>query len=331
MLKIDLENHFYDVSTIEALAQRENTPFYDREADIIQWTEDIRMPQGELLKRLLDTGEGRIKIMDAEGIDRAVLSSSPGPEQLDTDISIRVCRASNDALAAVIKKYPGRFYGSAVLPVKDVDAACAELERCVKEYGFVSWHTHSNYGSETPDQEKFRPIFKKAAELGVYVYLHPQLPESQRMEGYGFTFAGPGLGFTVDTITSVMRLIVSGIFDEIPDLKVVLGHLGEGLPFLLDRIDNRIAFLPNPQIKCQHDVSYYFKSNIWVTTSGNMSPEAFACAKNVLGMDHILFGSDYPYECAHDMVEFLKTIPLNVKENEQLYCSNAVNILNIPE
>lgn len=331
MLKIDLENHFYDISTIEALEKRTSVPFYDKENDVIQWTEGVRMPQGELLKKLLDVGDKRVKLMDDEGIDRAVLSCSPGPEQLDTEVSIEVCKATNDALSQVIKKYPGRFYGSAILPVKDVEAACTELERCVKNYGFVSWHTHSNYGSETPDQEKFRPIFKKAAELGIYVYLHPQLPENERMDGFGFTFAGPGLGFTVDTVTTIMRMIVSGIFDEIPNLKVVLGHLGEGIPFLLDRIDNRIAFLPNPQIKCRHDVSYYFKHNIWVTTSGNMSEDAFVCAKNVLGMDHILFGSDYPYECAHDMVEFLKAIPLNVKENEQLYCRNATNILNIPQ
>ena len=178
--------------------------------------------------------------------------------------------------------------------------------------------------------EKYWPIFRKVAQLGVYVYLHPQLPDSSRMDGFGFTFAGPGLGFTMDTITTIMRMIVSGIFDSIPDLKVVLGHLGEGLPFLLKRIDNRIKFLPNPNIKCQHDVSYYFKHNIWVTTSGNMSKEAFECAKNVLGIDRILFGSDYPYESAHDMVEFLKMLPLNVKENESLYCQNAFTALNIP-
>lgn len=330
MLKIDLENHFYDGSVIRALELRKKPPFYDRESDQIQWTDSVRMPQGILLERLLDVGENRIKLMDAEGIDKAVLSCSPGPEQLDIEESISVCKNTNDALAAVIKKYPDRFYGSAILPVHDVDAACKELERCVKELGFVAWHTHSNYGMDAPDQETYRPIFKKAADLGIYVYLHPQLPEGGRMEDFGFTFAGPGLGFTVDTVTTIMRMIVSGLFDEIPGLKVVLGHLGEGLPFLLDRIDNRISFLPNPNIKCRHDVSYYFKNNIWVTTSGNMSPEAFACAKKVLGMDHILFGSDYPYENVHDMMEFLKGIPLNVRENEQLYYDNANNILNIP-
>lgn len=330
MIKIDLENHFYDESVIRALELRKQPPFYDKATDLIHWNDSVKMPQGELLKKLLEVGAQRIKLMDDEGIDKAVLSSSPGPEQLDEATGIGVCKATNNALAKTIAAYPGRFYGSAILPVKNVEAACKELERCVKELGFVAWHTHSNYGDETPDQEKFWPIFKKAADLGVYVYLHPQLPESERMNDFGFTFAGPGLGFTVDTVTTIMRMIVSGLFDQIPEIKVVLGHLGEGIPFLLERIDNRIAFLPNPQIKCKHDVSYYFRNNIWVTTSGNMSPEAFACTKRVLGMDHILFGSDYPYECAHDMVEFLKDIPLNVKENEQLYFKNAVQTLNIP-
>lgn len=120
----------------------------------------------------------------------------------------------------------------------------------MKEYGFVSWHTHSNYGNTAPDDPRYLPLFRKAAELGVYVYLHPQLPEGSRYAGYGFTFAGPGLGFTVDTVTTLLRMVVSGLFDEIPSLRLVLGHLGEGLPFLLDRIENRIKFLPNPAIRC---------------------------------------------------------------------------------
>lgn len=148
------------------------------------------------------------------------------------------------------RAHPGRLFGSAILPVKDVAAAERELERCVKEYGFVSWHTHSNYGNTAPDDPRYLPLFRNAAELGVYVYLHPQLPEGSRYAGYGFTFAGPGLGFTVDTVTTLLRMVVSGLFDEIPSLRLVLGHLGEGLPFLLDRIENRIKFLPNPAIRC---------------------------------------------------------------------------------
>ena len=331
MLKIDLENHFYDQSLIEAFSKRTKTPRYDENADLIFWNDAIRMPQGELLKTLLDIGEKRISIMDREGIDVAVLSSAGGPELLETEDSIEVCRKTNDTLAELTKKYPGRFLGSAVIPVKDTQAAAAELERCVKELGFVCWHTHSNYGEMTPDDERFRPLFKKAADLGVYVYLHPHLPVSDRMEGFGFTFAGPGLGFTVDTVTTIMRMIVSGLFDEIPGLKMVLGHLGEGIPFLLDRIDNRISFLPNAAIKCKHTVRYYFEHNIWVTTSGNMSASAFECTKKELGMDHILFGSDFPFEDVHEMVSFLKALPLDEEEQRMLYYENAISSLGIAD
>lgn len=212
-----------------------------------------------------------------------------------------------------------------------MDAALEELERCVKEYGFVSWHTHSNYGDTSADDPRYRPLFHKAAELGVYVYLHPQLPKGQRYEGFGFTFAGPGLGFTVDTVTTLLRMVVSGLFDEVPQLKLVLGHLGEGLPFLMERIENRIKFLPNPALQCKQDLRYYFRNNIWVTTSGNMSKEAFQCTKDVLGMDRILFASDYPYESVEDMMTFLGQLPLSQEETEQLYFHNAQQALGIPQ
>lgn len=329
MKRIDLENHFYDQSLIDTLASRTQPPRYDAERDTIHWTDNITMPQGILLKKLLDVGEKRLELMDQQGISQAVLSCSPGAEQLPPADSIAACQATNAALYELTRRYPDRYLGSAILPVGDIDAALKELERCVKEYGFVSWHTHSNYGDTSPDDPRYRPLFRKAAELGIYVYLHPQLPEDKRYEGFGFTFAGPGLGFTVDTVTTLLRMVVSGLFDEVPQLKLVLGHLGEGLPFLMERIENRIKFLPNPALQCQHDLGYYFHNNIWVTTSGNMSKEAFQCTKDVLGLDRILFASDYPYESMEDMMAFLSQLPLSQEEAELLYFRNAETALGI--
>ena len=254
MRRIDLENHFYDQSLIDALAARACPPRYDSKTDVIHWTDNIAMPQGPLLKKLLDVGEARLSLMDRQGITQAVISCSPGAEQLPVSDSIAACQATNAALYELTRRYPDRYLGSAILPVGDIDASLAELERCVTEYGFVSWHTHSNYGNSAPDEARYRPLFRKAADLGIYVYLHPQLPEGKRYEGYGFTFAGPGLGFTVDTVTTLLRMVVSGLFDEIPHLKLVLGHLGEGLPFLMERIENRIKFLPNPALQCHQDL-----------------------------------------------------------------------------
>ncbi|MEZ0116715.1 UNVERIFIED_ORG: putative TIM-barrel fold metal-dependent hydrolase [Heyndrickxia coagulans] len=326
---IDFENHFYDQSLLEAFAKRNKPPLYNKEQNIITWADGIDMPQDAILPKLLDVAEERSQYMKAHGIDMAVLSSSSGPELLDVRESIEVCRKTNDMLANVMAKYPGQYLGSAILPVKDPQAACEELKRCVTQYGFVAWHTHSNYGETAPDDVSYRPIFKQAAQLGVYVYLHPALPAWQRTGGYGFTVAGPALGFTLDTIATITRMMVSGLFDEIPELKVVLGHLGEAIPFLLKRMDNRLSFLPNPLIQCKKDPSYYFQHNIMVTTSGNLCKEAFTCTKNVLGMDHILFGSDYPFESIPETMEFLSKLQLNPVEKEKLFYKNAQEQLGI--
>ena len=325
MKLIDFENHFYDQCLIDALEVRTEPPYYRKDTDLITWSKMIEMPQGQLLKNLLDVGEGRIALMDKLGIDCAVLSCSPGAEQLDVEASIEVCRRTNDALYEVTQRFPGRYLGTAILPVKNVEVAVAEMERCVKELGFVGWHTHSNYGETSPDDSRYLPLFKKAEELGIYVYLHPQLAHEShsRLEDMGFPVVGPGMGFTVDTVTTLTRMIISGLLDEVPKLKLLLGHLGEALPFQLDRIDNRLVFLPNPKAKNKHSFRYYFNNNIYVTTSGNMSPEAFECTRKVLGMDRILFGSDYAFENAAEMVEFIKELPLGETEREMLYCKNA--------
>ena len=168
MEKIDLENHFYDESLIDALKTRNEPPLCSKDNKLIRWTKTIEMPQDNLLPALLESLDESKEKMDKFGITTMVLSSAAGHELLDVKSSIAVCHKTNRLLYEITKKFPGYYLGSAVLPVKDVEAACEELERCVKEYGFVSWHTHSNYGDTFPNDERYRPIFKKAAELGVY-------------------------------------------------------------------------------------------------------------------------------------------------------------------
>jgi predicted TIM-barrel fold metal-dependent hydrolase len=265
--------------------------------------------------------------MDRTGITTAVISPSQGLEELDPSESVTLTRKNNDTTYALTQKYPGRYLGSAALPVKDVAASCKELRRCVNELGFVCWHTHSNYTDESVEQEKFVPIFETAAELGVYIYLHPTLPVHKDIIEYGFTFAGPAAGFTVDAYLTVMKLIVNGIFDRVPETKIVLGHLGEAIPFLLDRIDNRLHFLPNDKIKNQKKPGAYFRDNIKVTTSGNMSPAAFRCAKDVLGIENITFGSDYPYENIDEMTNYVKALDLTEDERALLFYKNAEQLM----
>jgi len=323
MKYIDLENHFYDKCLIEAFEKRSEPPFYRSDTTIFAQTRDIQIPFGRLLEILLEVGEKRISLMDRLGISTAVLSSSPGAEELDAQESVRTCRGINDTLYALTKEYPGRYLGSAILPVMDVPAACDELERCVKELGFISWQTHSNYGDSAPDDEVYLPLFKKAAELGVYVFIHPHLPRDERIKNLGFTVSGPVLGYTIDTAVTLVKMIVNGVFDIVPETKVVLGHLGEGLPFLLDRMDNRIKMLPNPLAKNEHGFKHYFRNNIWVATSGNMSKAAFDCTVSMLGIDRVVFGSDYPYEQLDEMVSFVADLPIEEADREKVCFKNA--------
>jgi len=327
MYTIDFENHFYDKSIIQALANRKQVPSYDSTENVIYWNENIQMPQGNLLETLLDISDKRIQVMDENGIDKIVLSTSSGIEQIHTEESIEWCKQTNNTIAALTKKYPGRFLGSMVLPEQYIDEALAEMQRCVNELGFVAWHTHSNYGDTYPDESKYRPLFKKAEELGIYVYLHPALPSSNRFNDYGFAFAGPALGFTVDAMTTLLRLLLSGLFDDCPNLKMVVGHFGEALPFLLERIENRLNFIPNTTIKMKKSISTYFKQNIWVTTSGNLSKSAYECTKEVLGVDKILFASDYPFESLPETMTFWKNMKLPEEELAKIFYKNAQALL----
>jgi len=215
------------------------------------------------------------------------------------------------------------------LPTKDIEKALKEMERCVKELGFVCWHTHSNLRGACLDEPEFLPLFEKAAELGIYIYLHPNLPDMPELHKYGFTVAGPGVGFTVDTMLAVLKLLAGGVFDIVPETKMVIGHLGESIPFLMDRIDNRFNFIPNTKLKNKELPSYYFHKNIMVTTSGNMSKAAFECTKEVFGIENIMFGSDYAFEDAQEMVNFVTSLDLTTEERELLFYKNAEKLLHI--
>ena len=323
MKRIDFEYHSYIPELFEALSKRTEYPYYDPETDVIYWNPAILQPHDFLRKKLLRAFENRVASLDEAGISMAVLSSSPGLEELGEE-SAELCRKSNDAIYEHTRRFPDRFKGTASLPVMDVDAACDELTRCVEELGFVGWHAHACFCNIGADDARFRPIFKKAEELGVYVYLHPMLCYPfERVEGFDFPFAGPALGFTINTQVALMRLILDGAFDEMPDLKLMTGHLGEALPFLMERITNRLAFSPSPSVKMEKTVRYYFENNIYVTTSGNCSKEAFECTKQVLGIDHILYGSDYPFEDPKEMRDFLDGIAMTTEEREKLYFRNA--------
>lgn len=335
MKTIDLETHFVTEEWVEAMYAN---PAYPRLADdpatgrrrLYYWP-DAFEPNGDvLLNRLLDLGAGRLKEMDGGGIDIAVVSlTSPGTDHFYPTIGTGLARRCNDALAAAIDKYPDRLRGFAALSPKNADEAVKELERCVKELGLKGWKTHSNFGDAYIDEKRFWPILAKCEELKVPVYLHPVAPMIPQLRTYGLALAGAAFGFGVETATAMMRLVLSGAFDAFPNLKVILGHYGEGLPFLMQRIDHPFV---RPHIKAsdpeavpelKHVPSFYLRENMLVTTSGNYLPAAFECTRAALGIDKIMLATDYPYEEMDECMQFIRVLGLREDETAKLVHGNA--------
>jgi predicted TIM-barrel fold metal-dependent hydrolase len=324
--KVDLESHFATEAWIEAL--RDNTGYPRLENGGERLSPEVWSSMAKKAE-LLDLGKGRIGYMDAAGIDRAYLSlTSPGVEQFDPAVGVKVAENSNDLLAEAIARYPDRFGGFAALAPKDVDHAVRELERCVSDLGFRGWNTHSNFGDSYLDDPRYRPILAKAAELGVPIYLHPAIPMIPELRAFGFVLAGPSFGFGVEVAFVFMRMIVRGVFDELPDLKIIMGHYGEALPFLVNRVDcayRQGKGAPNPEFGpgSKKWAGEYLKKNLWVTTSGNYYPAAHFCSRDGLGMEKILLGSDFPYENMAACTDFIDSLDLPEDEKCKIYEANA--------
>lgn len=337
MKKIDFEAHFVTEEWVDALYRNKGYPklVEDKAAKTrrMYFTAEACEPFSDvLLGNLLDVGEKRLKIIDASGVDVQVLSlTAPGVEQLDLEIGEALAKSTNNALAEIIQNYPDRFTGYAALAPKNPDEAVRELERAVVELGLKGWKTHSNYGDSYIDEKTYWPILAKAEELDVPIYLHPTVPSIQQLRTYGFALGGAPFGFGIETSMAMMRLVLSGAFDAFPKLKVILGHLGEGLPFILQRIDFpyvRPHFKTDPGFlpELKKKPSDYLKENMFVTTSGNYLEPAFMCTKEAMGIERILLGTDYPYEDSGECIQFLEGLPLSQEDKDKIYSLNASRI-----
>lgn len=286
-----------------------------------------------LHERLLDLGPGRIAQMDSDGIDLAVLSlTSPGVQPFDAATATALAAQSNDILTAAVTAYPTRLAGLAAIAPHFPKGAVAELERAAGKLGLkgviINSHTHGEY----LDDGKYWPILEAAESLGLPIYLHPREPAPSMVTpflDYGLYFAG--WGFAVETGLHAMRLIMSGVFDRYPKLKIVLGHMGEGIPFWLQRIDNR--YLLQVKIGASEKLprlpSEYFLENFVITTSGVTSGPALRLALDMLGADRILFAADYPYEIVADAVSFLDGAAITEAERAKIYNQNAVRVFRL--
>jgi len=286
----------------------------------------------DIIAENLDLGANRIAHMDAAGVDVQVLSfGSPGPQAFAADVAIPMARDANDRLHDATRKYPGRFYGFAALPTADPLAASSELERCVGKLGFKGAMVHSHQQGEFLDAPKYRPMWKTAEKLGVPVYLHPALPHPQVVKAYfeGYEeLARAPWGFAVDTSCHFLRLVFSGLFDDCPKLKIILGHLGEGIPFAMHRLDTH-ARAAAERRGLRKTPLEYFRDNLLVTTSGNWYEPAFVCTLLAMGIDNMLFAIDWPYESNKVGMEFFDRLSLNDSDKHKLAHGNAEKLLRL--
>jgi len=295
---IDFEAHYCTGALLESMENRTAYPVYTRDPWEIKYTGDNTFKLNTILVCDSDRDiDERLREMDESGVDMQVISLCGGLEELPVEEQAGLATRINDRAARICGKHPDRFKAWATLPVLDTDAAITELERCVKEHGFFGWNTFANYGENGyPDEQRFIPIFEKCSKLGVPVYMHPAEPHDIRYLGYGKLLCANALGGGQQTVLALMRMIVSGLFKIQPDLQIMLGHLGEGLPFILERIDAVGDKDPEQMDYIPKTPGMYFRENIIMTTSGQYSAGAFMCTKMVCGLDRVVFGSDYPME-----------------------------------
>jgi hypothetical protein len=287
-----------------------------------------------LLEQLSDVGDKRIAEMDAAGIDMQVLSlTSPGVEQLEVSQAIAMAREANDFLAEAIAKNPKRFAGFAVLPTAAPDKAGEELERMVRDHRFkgavINGHNRGRY----LDDKFFWPILERAERLNVPIYLHPTPPPQAVIDASygGFSpivtemFAGPGWGWHIETAIHVLRMILGGVFDQYPKLQIVVGHMGETLPFMLQRVDA----MPMAMTKLKRTISTYLRENVHYTFSGFNFTPTFLDLLLQVGVDRILFSADHPYASMVEARAFLDRLPVSVADKERIAHGNAERLFGL--
>src|ERR1700761_6200537 len=284
-----------------------------------------------LFRNLTDFGELRLKSMDDSGIARAVLSiAGPGVQaERDAATATRRARESNDFLAGEIAKRPDRYSGFAHLAMQDAKGAADELERCVRTLKFcgamINGHTHGQY----LDHPDLYPFWERAQAVGATIYLHPGDPVAQPSVLAGYkVLMRPMWGWGFEPGPHALRLTASGHFDRFPNSRLMIGHLGETLPFLLWRFDSRAKF---HGLKLNKPPSQYIRDNIVVTTSGMCSAEPLNCSLAALGADRVMFAADHPFEDAQEAGAFMDHVPLTDSLRQDIAFGNAARYLGLPK
>ncbi|KAJ6150862.1 metal-dependent hydrolase [Penicillium chermesinum] len=292
-------------------------------------SEMFDFPQ-DLVRKLDTLGAERIQDMDNGRVSVQVISHGPG------DRSPELCVAANNGLATAIAKYPSRLAGFAMIPMRDPTAAAHELERCVRSLGFVGALIDNHQNGQFYDNEMFWPVFGKAEELDVPLYIHPAWASETQLEHYrgnfddsiAVTLSAFGWGWHSDTALCFLKLYASGLFDRFPRLKIVIGHMGEMLPFQLDRVIKM-----SRRWGRKRGLQDIWRENVWVTTSGMFSLPPLACLLQTTSIDHVLYSVDYPFSSNETGLEFVGKIKesglLSEEDLEKFAFRNAERLLRI--
>ena len=321
--KIALEEHFATEEFLEDIK-----PYFIREG-VWEQSRDA----------ICDITGKRLAEMDANGIEYTILSLSAPTIQgmCDTEKAIDAARRINDYLAEQIKDYPKRFGAFAALPTQDPDASIAELRRCVNELGFVGALVNGLCTIDDPencvylDDPRYLPFWAEVEKLGVPIYLHPRMsvPSVRKKEYAGHDWmVSAAWGFHVETGTHCLRLMASGLFDKFPKLQIVIGHMGELLPFQIWRICNRVDSHKR-DCKAEKTFTHYLENNFHITTSGNCSTPALLCTMMECSSDRIMFSTDYPYETVSQAAEWFDNLPFSNHDKLKMGRTNAQKLFHL--
>jgi 5-carboxyvanillate decarboxylase len=328
------------VATEEAFATPEQVDFFHGAAgslwsdpDVVMWRNFLK--NETILRRLLDVETERLSIMDQYGIDVHLLSlTSPGVQLLDADGATALATSANDRLAETIKKHPTRFAGLGSFAPQDPKRAAKEIDRAINGLKLNGMIVNSHTNGEYLDDQKYWDIFEALSGLNTALYIHPRnVPQhvEDLMNGR-LNLDGAIWGFQMDTGLHAMRLIVSGVFDQFPNLKIVLGHMGEGVPYWLYRIDymyNVFAAPGRGRFRTKKMPSDYVKENFIITTSGVNDHAVLNYCHEVLGPENIMFAIDYPYQDTKGAAEFMTSAQLPQADLEKIAHGNAERIFRI--
>ena len=321
--KIGLEEHFAIPETLQ-----DSAGFLADES----WT--------ELSARLIDMQERRLREMDDNGMKMMILSlNAPAIQAIHNRTqAIELAKRANDFLAEQVALRPNRFQGFAALPMQDPDAATQELERCMKDYGFRGALVNGFSQIDTPenvvyyDAPQYEGFWAKAEQLDAPFYLHPRNPISSWSQIYNGHpwLMGPTWAFAQETAVHALRLMASGLFDRHPGLKIVLGHLGEGLPFNIWRVDNRNGWVKAPKsYPAKKPLAEYFQQNFWLTTSGNFRTQTLINAMMEIGADRILFSTDWPFENVDHACNWFDVASISEADRLKIGRANAIDLFKL--